>query len=94
MEIKNILPVGTVVLLKEHDIKVMICGYCQTSDDWDYAMDYSGLPFPVGYYGEDKIIPFNEDQIDRIVAMGLEDDEEQEFVDKLKKVIKDIPERS
>ena len=32
MEIKNILPVGTVVTLKDVDVNIIISGYCSVSE--------------------------------------------------------------
>ncbi|MCH4193366.1 MAG: DUF4176 domain-containing protein [Butyrivibrio sp.] len=92
MEIKNILPIGTVVKLKESGISAMICGYCPTGNDREgYTSDYSGFFYPAGYSAEEEILQFDEDMIDEILNMGLQDDAQLEFTVKLRDAIKDIP---
>ena len=45
---KKLLPIGTVVILKESDGRVMISGYLPvTQSRPDYAWDYSGFRFPL-----------------------------------------------
>lgn len=71
----EILPIGSVVLLKDSTKEVMIIGYCQielaTGDMWDYA----GSLYPEGYMGADKVFLFNREQIDKISFIGYDTDE-------------------
>ena len=86
----GLLPIGTVVLLKESTKRVMIIGFChrQLSDDtiWDYA----GCYYPEGYMGAEKTFLFNNDQIEKVYAMGYQDDEQFAFKQKADEIIKNI----
>lgn len=83
------LPIGTVVLLKGATKRVMICGFCCRSEsDNDKVFDYVGCLSPEGFISSDKNLLFNHDQIDKIISMGLVDDEEKEFKEKLNNVLK------
>ena len=53
---KGVLPIGSVVLLKGGDRKVMICGVCVTKEDDDSRVfDYSGVLYPDGLEDPDKL---------------------------------------
>ena len=89
--LEGLLPIGTVVLLKESTKRVMIIGVCQRSTDNDRAIwDYCGCFYPEGYLGADKIFLFNNDQIDRIYALGYQDAEQQEFKKKADHIIAEL----
>ena len=46
----SILPIGSVVLLKEEKKKIMITGFASVSPDTgDKVYDYSGCVYPEGY---------------------------------------------
>ena len=58
----GLLPIGTVVLLKNSTKKVMIIGFAQVSaNDPSKVFDYVGCLFPEGYVGPDKTYLFNSD---------------------------------
>lgn len=87
----GLLPVGTVVLLKNSKKRVMIIGVCQkTSDHPDMLWDYSACLFPEGYIGADKLFLFNNDQIEKVFLMGLQDDEQMAFKEKADKAIEQM----
>ena len=53
---EGLLPIGTVVLLKNSTKKLMIIGLCQAeADDPDSIWDYCGCVFPEGYLGPEKM---------------------------------------
>jgi len=88
MKYSGLLPVGTVVLLKESTKRVMIIGVCQRSmDNPEILWDYSGCLFPEGYIGADKVFLFNNDQIDRVFALGYQDPEQMAFKEKIDKAV-------
>ena len=79
----GLLPIGTVVLLKDSTKRVMIIGICQKSaDDQGTLWDYSGCLFPEGYMGPDKVFLFNNDHIDKVYSLGFQDTEQMEFKEK------------
>lgn len=73
------LPIGSVVLLKNAEKKLMICGRIQIQESDGQMFDYSACLYPEGMLSPDKIYLFNHEDIDRIYAMGLQDEEELAF---------------
>ncbi|MES5926453.1 DUF4176 domain-containing protein [Bacillus cereus group sp. MG9] len=58
----KLLPIGTVVKLEEIEQFVMIIGRMVVSAD-KRDFDYVGVPYPVGYLGDEKVLCFNNDKI-------------------------------
>lgn len=76
MKITGLLPIGSVVLLKETTKKIMISGICQsTKESPDVIYDYVGVPFPEGYINADNNFIFNMEDIDKIYFLGYQDAE-------------------
>lgn len=87
----GLLPVGTVVLLKNSTKRVMIIGVCQlAASDPSKVWDYVGCPFPEGFLGPDKTYLFNREQIERIYAVGYQDEEQFAFKVKADAALADI----
>ena len=87
----TLLPIGTVLLLKESTKRIMIIGVCQRSAEKpDEIWDYSGCLFPEGYIGPDKVFLFNNDQIDKVFDMGYQDEEQAAFGEKAEQVLKEL----
>ncbi len=82
-EIKEkFLPIGTVVLLKDGNKKVMILSYLifPTGNAEHREMyDYGGCTFPEGVIDSKVGLGFNHSQIAEVVHMGLEDDDYHEL---------------
>ena len=90
MEIKELLPIGTVVLLKNAEKKVMVFGIKQTSTDGEEEeYDYIGVMYPEGYLGGEYQFLFNHEDIGTIIYTGYEDDERKNFIDKLSQYYKE-----
>lgn len=86
---KNILPIGSVVLLKNSIKRVMITGFFQrTKDDPDKLWDYAGCFFPEGFVGGDRVFVFNHEQIEKIFMVGYQDEEQFSFHNRLNEVLK------
>ena len=83
MNIKDLLPIGTVVLLKDGEKKLMICGILQTDADSGKEYNYMGLLYPEGYIGDQFQYLFNHEDIGQIVFRGYEDTERKVFIEKL-----------
>lgn len=88
----GLLPIGTVVLLKDSTKRIMIIGELQKQkiDDQEKIWDYAGCLYPEGYMGPDKTFLFNSDQIDRIYAIGYQDEEQFEFKVKIDALRKEL----
>lgn len=73
---RNLLPLGSVVLLREGVKKIMICGRIQAKEGSDEIYDYSGCLYPEGLVGPGSIFFFNDQDIDRLYFVGFQDEEE------------------
>ena len=74
------LPIGSVVLLKGGEKKVMITGFCSSAiEDTSKVYDYTGCVYPEGYLDFEQICLFDHEQIDKVFFVGYQDDEEKEF---------------
>ena len=83
--LQGLLPIGSVVLLKESTKRVMIIGLCQREivDSGEGKMwDYAGVVFPEGYMGPNRTFMFNGDQIDRLYVLGYQDEEQIAMLEK------------
>ena len=93
MEEKNLLPVGTVVMLEGGSKRVMIICFCSVEKNSKDIYDYSGCLYPEGLLSSDEICLFNHSQIEKIYHTGLIDEEETTFKEDLYKAIKEIKEK-
>ena len=83
---KHFLPVGSVVLLKGGNKRLLITGRVVAPNTTNEIFDYSGCPFPEGVTSIEQFYCFNRDQIDRIYFIGFQDPEElqlQEYLSQL-----------
>ena len=76
---ENLLPVGSVVLLKNGEKRVMICGRVITRAGEDTIYDYAACLYPEGIIGSDNLFFFNRDDIEVIFFIGFQDPEEFKF---------------
>ena len=84
----KVLPIGTVVLLKNGTKRVMINGFCtMDASKPEKVYDYSGVLFPEGSLSSDQTLLFDHEQIVRVDHLGLDDDEEKAFKVKLKEIV-------
>lgn len=84
MQMKELLPVGTVVLRNDNPQKIMIVGVMQKVNgiDWDYL----AVPYPEGYIGQEFRYFLNHEEIAEVVFRGCDGEEQSEFVKKLEGV--------
>ena len=85
MEIKELLPIGSVVLLKEGKKKLMTFGVKQTDSNTNKEYDYIGVLYPEGNIGDGGQFLFNHDDIDEVFFNGYEDEERETFIENLAK---------
>ncbi|HJC57284.1 MAG TPA: DUF4176 domain-containing protein [Candidatus Eisenbergiella intestinipullorum] len=80
----RLLPIGTVVRLKGASVPFMIAGYFpEDPAKPGYYFDYSGFPHPIGFSSNIQASFFGSADIEKILAMGYQDEEELEYVKKL-----------
>ena len=91
MEIKELLPIGSVVLLKDGQKKLMVFGIMQTdagADNKEY--DYIGVMYPEGNVGQEMQFLFNHADIAEVFHRGFENEERDAFITKLEEIYKDL----
>lgn len=94
MEFQGIMPVGSVVMLKGGDHRVMITGYAQKLQGEETVYDYVGCLWPEGYTAPDRNYVFNQDEIDTIFFIGYQTDGQQVFLTKLTDALAEYRERT
>ncbi|MBE6947727.1 MAG: DUF4176 domain-containing protein [Ruminococcaceae bacterium] len=76
---KQLLPLGSVVLLNGGKKRVMICGRMQIRVQDNVMFDYSACLYPEGIVDPKKLYLFNNEDIDKVYFVGMQDVEEFEF---------------
>ena len=88
---EKFLPLGTVVMLEGGTKRVMISGFCAIlNGDRSKIWDYSGCVYPEGFMDSKRTCLFNHDQIKEVYHLGLADDEEKAFKEKLKELAQSL----
>lgn len=84
MNIEDLLPIGSIVLLKGGEKRLMICGVKQSDlENPNKIYDYLGVFYPEGHIGKDFQYLFDHEQIDKIIFRGYEDQERKDFFARL-----------
>lgn len=84
----KVLPIGSVVLLKNANKRAMIIGYQRkTSVESEKVYDYCGCMYPEGFMTAQEAVIFDHEQIDRLIAVGLQNEPQTAFAERLRKVI-------
>ena len=88
---ERFLPIGTVVMLKGGKKRVMITGFCVSrKENPSEIWDYSGCVYPEGIFSADSVLLFDHTQITEVFYIGLIDEEEKGFKERLKEELKKI----
>ena len=81
MNIKeDLLPIGSVVLLKNGRKKIMIIGVKQKNLETNEVYDYLAVPYPEGFISADCAFFVNHDLIEKIYFRGYENEERETFL--------------
>ncbi len=84
-EIRELLPIGSIVWLKDAKRALMIFGVKQTNQETKVEYDYIGVLYPEGNLGVKSQFMFNHKDIEKVVFRGYEDTTRAAFVDNLEK---------
>lgn len=87
MKFSELLPIGTVVILKEAKKRMMIFGIGQTDSATNIDYDYIGVLYPEGNMGEGSHFLFNHSDIEEIFYKGYEDEERTKFLSAVEKMM-------
>lgn len=78
---EKLLPIGSVVLLKEGTKKLMIVGIKPvTAEKPNEIYDYIGVLYPEGFLSNEYNFLFNHDDINDIIFVGYNNPEREEFI--------------
>ncbi len=76
---KDLLPVGSIVRLKEGERKLMICGRIVLQEGGEQIYDYVSCLYPQGITDGEGMYFFNRDAIEEVYFIGFQDREEMDF---------------
>lgn len=81
----ELLPIGTVVLLKNATKKIMVIGFLSkdAEDENSAIYDYVGCPYPEGVVSNKQYLLFNRSQINHVYHNGYIEKEELVLKNKL-----------
>lgn len=78
---KELLPIGTIVLLRGGIRKLMITGIKVAKvEEQNRVFDYIGVLYPEGFMGEQGNFMFNHSEINDIIYKGYTNPERDEFI--------------
>ena len=85
---RRLLPVGTIVKVKDRNAIYMIVGYLRFKGEKDNykVYDYSAVLFPFGYMSEKEKLSFNHEDIEEIIHLQPTDEEVDKVLDSLSNV--------
>lgn len=86
VKIRELLPIGSVIWLKEAKRPFLIFGVKQTDLDTQKEYDYIGVLYPEGNMGNETQFLFQHEDIERVVFRGYEDQARDVFIEKLAEV--------
>ncbi len=90
---RDLLPIGSVVLLKGAVKKIMIIGYMAIDkENTSKTYDYSGCIYPEGLLSSDQTLLFDHEQINQVFFEGYQNEESELFKNQLKEVHKQLTE--
>lgn len=77
---KDLLPIGSVVLLKDATKKLAIIGILQVNSEQNRIYDYLGVPYPEGFMGADNNFLFDHEDINDVIFTGYTNPEREIFM--------------
>ena len=83
MNFHELLPIGTVVLLRGGEKRLMIVGIGQHDPGSDKDYDYIGVVYPEGFMGEGSMFLFDGSDVAETGFRGCEDEEREAFLNAL-----------
>ena len=83
MKIEGLLPIGSVVIAKEANHRVMVTGYGHRLVNSEKVYDYSGVLWPEGYVGAEQSLVFNHEDIDQVFFVGFQTDGSMVYINQV-----------
>ncbi|EOS61114.1 hypothetical protein C815_00679 [Firmicutes bacterium M10-2] len=79
MKMPELLPIGSVVTLKNGSKKIMIVGRFQQHGKTEKIYDYASVLWPEGMIDSKHLYLFDQEDISNIYYIGMQNDEEFNF---------------
>ena len=93
MSEQKLLPIGSIVILKDGKKKIMIYGRKQKMKNSGQIFDYLGCLYPEGYINPAYSFVFNHEQIVEVIFKGFVNEEEEAFVEEVLSKVDQSPEK-
>ncbi|WP_408070256.1 DUF4176 domain-containing protein [Butyrivibrio sp. JL13D10] len=85
---EGLLPIGSIVKLKNLEMLVMIMGVWQTKiSDETAVYDYAGVTYPHGYINRDLTLGFDREDIEDVLYIGYMDYQQQFFMERIEPIL-------
>lgn len=93
MDTNKILPLGSIVYLRDGNKKVIIIarGLIAKNGDGKIYFDYGGVPYPEGLI-DDKMAYFQHDAVAKVVFEGYSDLDDEATIEKINLFVENHPE--
>lgn len=85
----ELLPIGSIVTVKEGTKKLMITGRMQYDQENNTLNDYLACLYPEGIIGDEYHYLFNHNEIEEVIYTGYESEEDKEHLEKLEGLIEE-----
>ena len=85
--VKDLMPIGSVVRLKEAEKKLMIVGIKQLNEEKGTIKDYIGVMYPEGYLNRDVFFTFDQEDIEETIFEGYRSEEQAAFLEQVSEVL-------
>ena len=85
--IRDLMPIGSVVCLKETEKKLMIVGIKQLNEEKGTVKDYIGVMYPEGYISKEVFFTFDQEDIEETFFEGCRSEEWQAFLAQVSEVL-------
>ena len=83
MDIKELLPIGTVIVTKGAEKRLMIIGIMPVDVETGDSYDYLAVLYPEGYINVETMYFVEHKDIENIIYYGMDDEERIEFLTKI-----------
>lgn len=88
MNVKELLPIGSVIWLRDAQKPLMIFGIKQSNLETEEEYDYIGVLYPEGNMGTDSQFLFQHKDIESVEFIGYETAERDAFIERLEEFYK------
>ncbi|MCI8785325.1 MAG: DUF4176 domain-containing protein [Eubacterium sp.] len=84
---KDLMPIGSVVRLKEAEKKLMIIGIKQLNEEKGTVKDYIGVMYPEGYLNKEVFFTFDQEDVEETIFEGYRSKEQETFFEQVSEVL-------